>query len=305
MADKRDLDFTYSMIDKVFRLSIGEMGDFSGARYNGNFSMTLEEAQRAKHQFIVDQLGIKKGTNVLDMCCGWGPFLNFIRNIGAKGIGLTLAEGQVNACRKNGLDVYLKDVLTVKPADHGIFDAITAVGGFEHFCTLEDYKEGRQEEVYRKFFKTIYELLPTGGRFYMQTMVFGKNMIAQEKFNINADKNSDEYICAVVSDFFPGSWLPYGSEMVTRNAEPLFKMINISSGRLDYIETTDQWVKKVWKFDLKKYLLFLRLLPQVIFKKEFRIKLNMLNDRANKKCFEREIMDHFRIVFEKVQANFN
>jgi len=52
MADKTDLDFTYSTIDEIFRLSMGETGDFSGARYNGDFTLTLEEAQRAKHCFI-------------------------------------------------------------------------------------------------------------------------------------------------------------------------------------------------------------------------------------------------------------
>ena len=32
MADKKDLDFTYTTIDKIFRLSIGETGDYSGAK---------------------------------------------------------------------------------------------------------------------------------------------------------------------------------------------------------------------------------------------------------------------------------
>ena len=75
MASQQDLEFTYSTIDKVFRLSVGETGDYSGAMYNGDFSLTLEEAQRQKHQFIADSLRIGKGTKVLDMGCGWGPFL--------------------------------------------------------------------------------------------------------------------------------------------------------------------------------------------------------------------------------------
>jgi cyclopropane-fatty-acyl-phospholipid synthase len=41
MAEKKDLDFTYTTIDKIFRLSIGETGDYSGAKYDGNFSMSL------------------------------------------------------------------------------------------------------------------------------------------------------------------------------------------------------------------------------------------------------------------------
>ena len=54
MADKKDLDFTYTTIDEIFRLSVGETGDYSGAKYDGDFSMTLEEAQKAKHKFIAD-----------------------------------------------------------------------------------------------------------------------------------------------------------------------------------------------------------------------------------------------------------
>jgi len=45
MAEQQDLDYTYSTIDKIFRISMGETGDFSGAMYNGDFSLSLEEAQ--------------------------------------------------------------------------------------------------------------------------------------------------------------------------------------------------------------------------------------------------------------------
>jgi len=299
MADKKDIDFTYSVIDKIFRLGIGEMGDFSGAMYNGDFSLSLEEAQKAKHRFMAEQLHIDKGSRVLDMGCGWGPFLRYIKEKGALGIGLTLSDAQYEACKKNGLDVYIKDVRTVRPDDFGTFDAIVSVGAFEHFCSLEEYLEGKQEEIYYNFFHTVSCLLPKGGRFYLQTMTFGRNMVDVKDMDINADKNSNEYITALLAKYFPGSWLPYGSEMIIRNAEPFFKLVNISSGRLDYIETTNQWRKRIWKFSIEKYLLFLRLLPEVFFNKDFRLKLEVLKSAANKKCFEREIMDHFRIVFEK------
>ena len=78
MAEKKDLDFIYTTIDEIFRLSIGETGDYSGAKYDGDFSMSLEKAQRAKHEFIANSLNIKKGSKVLDMACGWGPFSKYI-----------------------------------------------------------------------------------------------------------------------------------------------------------------------------------------------------------------------------------
>jgi len=300
MAHKQDIDFTYTSLDKIFRLSIGETADFSGARYNGDFSLTLEEAQEAKHLFMADQLNIREDSRVLDMGCGWGPFLKYIKEKrGAKGIGLTLSDGQFEACKKNGFEVHIKDVRTVTPEDFGIFDAIVSVGAFEHFCSDEEYKSGRQEKIYREFFKTVSDLLPPGGRFYLQTMVWGKNMIDFDARNINADKNSDEYLTALITKHFPGSWLPYGSQMITRNAEPFFKLVNISSGRLDYIETTNQWRRRIRKFSPKKYALFFSLIPEFIRNEAFRHKFSVYRIAANKKCFERELIDHFRIVFEK------
>lgn len=299
MAGKNDIDFTYTRLDQVFRLSIGEMADFSGARYNGDFSLSLEQAQEAKHKFMAEQLGIGKGTKVLDMGCGWGPFLEYIRKLGAIGTGLTLSDGQYNACKKKGLDVHIKDVRTVKPSDFGMFDAIVSVGAFEHFCSFEEYKEGKQEQIYIDFFRTVYDLLPAKGRFYLQTMTWGKNMIEVEDLDVYPKQGTDAFYIKLMTDHFPGSWLPYGSEMLIKNAGPYFKLVNMSSGRLDYIETTKQWRKKIRHFNFRKYALFLRLLPAFIASKEFRTKLMVFRHKANQECFEREIMDHFRIVFEK------
>lgn len=301
MADKKDMDFTYTTIDKIFRLSIGETADYSGAKYDGNFSLSLENAQKAKHKFIADSLNIKKGSKVLDMACGWGPFSNYItKERGAESIGLTLSEGQAQACRSHGLNVLVRDCRYVKPEDYGLFDAIVCIGGLEHFCSVEEWKAGNQETVYRNFFNTIYNLLPVGGRFYMQTMTFSKNMIPYSEININANKDSAAYALALMEKEFPGSWLPYGPEMVIRNADTMFKVISQSSGRLDYIETIGQWRKRFRKFDLKKYWLYLTLVPKFLLDSEFRHQVAVFRVSPNRVCFEQEIMDHYRLVFEKV-----
>jgi len=300
MADKNDLDFTYTTIDKIFRLSIGETGDFSGARYNGDFSMSLEAAQKEKHKFISDSLNITKGSKVLDMACGWGPFTRYItQERGAESIGLTLSKGQAESCRKNGMNVLVRDCRYIKPEDFGTFDAIACIGGLEHFCSIQEWKEGKQEKIYRDFFQTLSHLLPIGGRFYMQTMTFSKNMIDYKDIDINAEKGSASYILALMIKEFPGSWLPYGPEMVIRNAEPYFKLISQSSGRLDYIETIGQWRKKFRKFSFKKYWLYLSLIPKFLTDKEFRHQVAIFRISPNRVCFEREIMDHYRLVFER------
>ena len=300
MANKQDLDFTYTTIDKIFRLSFGEMGDYSGARFNGDFSLTLEEAQKAKHKFIADSLNVKAGSKVLDMACGWGPYLNYVKSIGAKGMGVTLSSGQAAACVRNGLDVKVMDCRKITPDMYGTFDAVSCIGGLEHFCSVEEYQAGKQDEIYKNFFKSVSDLLPTGGRYYMQTMVFSKNMIPFEKIDINADKKSDSYALALMVKQFPGSWLPYGDEHVIRSAAPYFKLISKSSGRLDYIETINRWRKNFRKFNLKKYLLYASLIPKLFTDKEFRHQVAVFRTSPNQICFERETMDHYRLVFEKI-----
>ncbi|MFL5728188.1 MAG: SAM-dependent methyltransferase [Cytophagaceae bacterium] len=300
MASKQDLDFTYTTIDQIFRLSFGEMGDYSGAKFDGNFSLSLEEAQKAKHKFIADSLNVKPGSKVLDMACGWGPYLNYVRSIGAKGMGVTLSSGQAAACVKNGLDVKVMDCRKITPDMYGTFEAVSCIGGLEHFCSVEEYQAGKQDEIYKTFFKNVSDLLPVGGRYYMQTMVFSKNMIPFEKIDINADKNSDSYALALMVKQFPGSWLPYGHEHVTRCAAPHFKLVSLSSGRLDYIETIKRWRKNFRKFNLKKYLLYISLIPKLFTDKEFRHQVAVFRTSPNKICFERETMDHYRFVFEKL-----
>lgn len=299
MAVKQDIDFTYTTLDKIFRISIGEMADFSAAMYNADFSLTLENAQCVKHEFMAHHLRIGEGSRVLDMGCGWGPFLNFAKKKGAKAIGLTLSDGQYAACKKNGFEVYIKDVRTVKPSDFGTFDSIVSVGAFEHFCSLEEYREGKQETIYRNFFETVYNLLPSGGRFFLQTMVFTDKMPAPEIMDIHADKNSDAYILALSAKHLPGSWLPYGSEMIMRNAEPYFNVINISSGRNDYIETIRIWRKKLRKFNFQKYSLYLKLITEYLEDKKFRHMIDVFRISPLKVCFERDLMDHYRMVLEK------
>ncbi|MGA2478606.1 MAG: class I SAM-dependent methyltransferase [Spirochaetia bacterium] len=300
MAGQKDMDYVYTLIDRVFRLTIGESGDFSGAMYNGDFSMSLEQAQEQKHRFICEQLAITRGSKVLDMGCGWGPFLKYIKAQGAEGTGLTLSHGQAEACARSGLKALIMDCRAVTPETIGTFDAVASLGAFEHFCSIEDWQAGGQEEIYKRFFRTVSGLLPVGGRFYLQTMVFGRNMIDYPQIDIRADRNSTAYLLAVMRRQFPGSWLPYGFEQIERTARPRFRTVNKSSGRLDYIETIHQWGMRYRSFNLKKYAVYLSLVPRWLASAELRSRLSRDQVRANRQLFEREVLDHYRIVFEKI-----
>jgi cyclopropane-fatty-acyl-phospholipid synthase len=298
MASRADIEFTYTSIDRIFRLSLGELADFSGAKYDGDFSLSLEQAQARKHDYIAEQIGIGPGRRLLDLGCGWGALLDVARRRGASGVGVALSSAQVAACRKHDLDVHLKDARTVDADTYGAFDAVASLGAFEHFCSPDEYRAGRQEEIYRELFANAASVLPNGGRFYLQTMVFGRNMIPLEEVGADAPRNSDAWILYLLGCQFPGSFLPSGRDQLVRCAEPHFRLVESSSGRLDYIETITQWSTRIGAPSLRKNLLKLRLLPIWLRSREFRDAFTS-GVSANKVCFERELLDHFRLVFEK------
>jgi cyclopropane-fatty-acyl-phospholipid synthase len=300
MADRGDLEFTYSLIDRIFRLSLGELADFSGAKYDGDFALSLEEAQRRKHAYVAEQIGIGQGRRMLDLGCGWGPLLDFVRRRGGTGVGVTLSSAQAASCRRHGLDVHLQDAREVTSKSFGPFDGVASLGAFEHFCSPEEHRAGRQDEIYRGLFARVASLLPEGGRFYLQTMVFGRNMIPVERIDIHAPRGSDAWCLALMGRQFPGSFLPYGQEQIIRSAEPDLRLVSSASGRLDYIETIRQWRKRFAAPSLKKTLLKLQLLPRWLTSADFRLAFTS-GVSANSVCFERELLDHYRLVFEKTR----
>jgi cyclopropane-fatty-acyl-phospholipid synthase len=282
---------------------MGELADFSGAKYDGDFSLSLAQAQQRKHEYVAEELGIAPGRRILDLGCGWGPLLNFIRGRGATGVGVTLSSAQAAACRRHSLDVHLFDALHLDHDSFGTFDAVASLGAFEHFCSPQDYREGRQDEIYRRLFERVASVLPDNGRFYLQTMVFGRNMIAPEEIDLDAllalpARDSDAWYLALMGRQFPGSWLPFGQEQITRCAEPSMRLVSSTSGRLDYIETIKQWNARIGARSLRKTLLKLALVPRWLTSADFRLAFTS-GVSANKVCFERELLDHHRLVFEK------
>ncbi len=284
---------------------MGELADFSGAKYDSDFSLTLEQAQRRKHEYVAEQVRIEPGSRVLDVGCGWGALLDFIRRRGGVGVGVTLSSAQLAACQRHGLDVHLLDGRRLERERFGTFDAVVSLGAFEHFCSPEDYRAGRQDEVYESFFVRMADLLPAGGRMYLQTMVYGRNMIPVQDAIAALDSlppaHTDAWYLALLSRQFPGSWLPFGQEQVVRCAEPHFGLVSSESGRVDYIETIKQWNARIGRRSLRKSLLKLRLVPRWLTSVDFRVAFAS-GVSANKICFERELLDHYRLTFEKRAA---
>jgi cyclopropane-fatty-acyl-phospholipid synthase len=300
VATQKEIESTYDYMDDFFRLSFGNNADVSCGYYKGDFSLSLEEAQRRKHDFILRSIKFRKGDRVLDVGCGWGPVLKAVATHGGKGVGLTLSPAQAAACRAGGYEAYVKDWKEVDPKKIGKFDGITVVEPFEHFCSIEEFKAGKQDKIYNDFFKLCHDLLPKGARLYLQTMTFGKRVPKPEEFDVNAPYMSDNWVWGHLSKFYPGSWAANGARHIEKCAKPYFRLILEDDGRIDYIHTMKEFGKKNSEFSIKKLFYAMKLMPRYLTDKNFRYQIKSLRNSCNRLCFERDMLRLPRLVFERL-----
>ncbi len=313
MGTQKDIVFTYDDLDQLWRLSLGEHADISAAYYNGDYRKSLQQAQSDKHEWILKGTGFRPGYRVLDIGCGWGPMLKAIKARGGDGVGLSLSPRQVEVCRQNGLNAVLRDWKALQPGELGKFDVIISIGSFEHFCSVEEYFEGKRDEIYERFFRTCYELLVDNGRLYLQTMTWGRNLpwgdrepTAEDidRCSLQAPHKSDERVLASVRMFFPGSWIPRNRSHLERLAQPYFDLLVASDGRLDYIQTLTEWEKAWYAPRKEKIFPRIRMWAASVFRgKAYRAKMRCLKNNDIREVFIRDLFGHQRIFFQKKRVD--
>lgn len=298
MATLAEISATYDYMDPFLRGNLGRFPDLSGAYYNGDYSLSLEQAQQAKHRYILENTNFRPGNRVLDVGSGWGPMLTAVHEAGGEAVGLTLSPAQDRWCRRNGLETYLQDWKDMDADQYGKFDAIVSVGSFEHFCSMDGFLSGVQDRLYENFFRWCGNILPQSGRLYLQTMTAGDNWPSFQEISLDADKTSNEYLVALLGKFYPGSWPPSGKDQIVDTAKG-FSLISSNSGRDDYIQTIKEWGIRGRKVNLAKIWHTAKLTPRYMRDKDFRYKIEGLRRHATRACFERCVLDHYRMVFQK------
>src|SRR5437899_11894599 len=124
MATREEIESTYNYMDELWRLSLGQNADITAALYDGDFTKTLEQAQRDKYDYILTQTAFRSGSRVFDIGCGWGGFLKEVNERGGRGVGITLSTKQAETCRSSGLEVFLKDWKNIDANTYGRFDCV-------------------------------------------------------------------------------------------------------------------------------------------------------------------------------------
>ena len=302
MASQQEIERLYDWLDRFHDRCLGEFADLSCGYFRGDHGKSLQQAQKDKHDWVLDTLECGEGARILDIGSGWGAMLRAAELNGASGVGLTLSQAQAAYCKKKRLNVLLMDWKEAQAAHLGVFDGIVSIGAFEHFCSIEEFLAGKQEGIYKRFFQLCADVIKSGRKLFLQTMVWDHRVPDPEECRLTAPTHSTERILARLKKFYPGSWLPVGKEQIIRAALPHFHLVFSINGREDYIETLKRWHVAIrGLFGVTKLLPtlkdLLRLARRYAVDRDFREQIKSIVCKDQLACFVRRIMDHERMFF--------
>jgi len=230
--------------------------DYTDGMYNGNIFLNYHQAQKNQHNYLLDEIGVRKGFRLLDVGCGLGTLLETARERGVEGTGITISGSQVDICRAKGLDVHLLNYKNLPQEWCGKFDGIIANGSLEHFCQPEDASAGKQDQIYREMFQIFSRLL--SDNFKPQrvatTAIHFRGEAIEPKMMLKnplAQLFDNENLHFSILHRGYGGYYPVRGQLESC-AKNNFILVNEQDGTDDYRLTSEHW-NKLLKKGLRNY----------------------------------------------------
>jgi len=225
-GSRRNIHAHYDLGNRFYRLWLDPSMTYSSALFSRP-EMSLQEAQGAKYQRILDQLGLKSGERVLEIGCGWGGFAEIAAQQGVNVTGLTLSTEQREFASQRLALAGLSGQTTLRLQDYrdceGQFDAIASIEMFEAVG----------EAYWDSYFACIAARLKPAGRACVQTITIDDALFARYR------KGTDfiqQYI-------FPGGMLPSIPVFRAHAARHGLKVVDEYAFGRDYARTLSLWME--------------------------------------------------------------
>ncbi|SEQ51172.1 cyclopropane-fatty-acyl-phospholipid synthase [Amphritea atlantica] len=224
-GSRRNIAAHYDLGNDFYRLWLDPTMSYSSALFSSPLQ-SLEQAQTAKYQRILDLLKPEENDHILEIGCGWGGFAErALRQHKVRVHGVTLSEEQLqwsrNRLRSAGLD---------KSANISLTDYRDLLSQYDAVVSIEMF-EAVGEKYWDSYFNTLEQSLKPGGKAVLQVI-----SIEEERFKTY--RNQADFIQRYI---FPGGMLPSISRLEQKFAEHGFTLEYKQLFGKDYARTLRLW----------------------------------------------------------------
>lgn len=227
-GSRKNIHAHYDIGNPFYRLWLDPSMTYSSALFTQD-GMSLEDAQHAKYDRLLDLLEVKRGDHLLEIGCGWGGLAERAAARGCYVTGISLSQEQL---------AYARERVRGTPAEgrtHFRFlDYRDLEGRFDAIISIE-MLEAVGKEYWPSYFNTLRKCLKPGGKAAVQTIT-----IADERFE-DYQRGTDfiqQYI-------FPGGMLPSPTVLKQEIRHASLDLLDYHSFGLDYARTLRLWRENV------------------------------------------------------------
>lgn len=227
LADSRhNVHHHYDIGNDFYRLWLDEDMLYTCA-YFVSPDQSLEQAQRAKMDYVCRKLRLRPGENVVEAGCGWGSLaIHMARHYGATVTAYNVSREQVECARQRARALGLEGKVTFVLDDYrniaGQFDAFVSVGMLEHV--------GR--EHYSGLGQVIDRCLGPHGRGLLHSI--GRDRPG----GLNG---------WIRRRIFPGAYPPSPREMLSVIEPYRLSVLDLENLRPHYARTVEHWLSRFEK----------------------------------------------------------
>jgi cyclopropane-fatty-acyl-phospholipid synthase len=220
---RRNIHRHYDLNNDFFRLWLDPLLMYSCA-YFPSASMSLDEAQVAKMDYICRKLNLQPSERVVDVGSGWGALaLHMAKHYGVTVRGFSISHEQVCWARRRAKEMNLTHRVEFIEDDYrnisGKCDALVSVGMLEHVGP----------EHYAEMGRVIHRSLEHAGRGLLQSI--GRNR--PRPFSNWTRKR-----------IFPGAYAPTLRQVMDIFEPWEFSILDVENLRPHYARTLEHWLER-------------------------------------------------------------
>ncbi|MBI2689807.1 MAG: class I SAM-dependent methyltransferase [Acidobacteria bacterium] len=192
--------------------------------YFPSVSATLEEAQKAKLDYICRKLQLQPGERVVEAGCGWGALaLHMARHYGVSVTAFNISHEQIVYARRRALEERLNDRVEFIEDDcrniAGKFDVFASVGMLEHVNVAD----------YARLGKVIHRSIGDSGRGILHFI--GRS-------------HKDAFSRWIRKRIFPGTYAPTLGEVMDILQPHHYAVSDVENLRPHYAKTLELWLER-------------------------------------------------------------